>query len=282
MATTKKTTTAAPSTLNVVQNEGENSIVDARGKGEVDMTNNMIDSQIEVAEFFCWDCYSDSPHCGERVNTIKAHYLGKTQCSSTNKCFVRRQGDVIYRGCADGWQNSATNIDYEGCRVQQLWGKPVEWCFCTASLCNGDSMEDIKNIYMQHIHPHPYKDNSTSNSSVMTTSATMTSTTRIMKHNPFSQPTSTKTTPSTTSSPTTEKTETSAAETTTPSRSTPTETATTKPATTRRSQNTKSSRHHVFVEANREFVQRSTTPKNAFAARKNPSVTKMFNALVHK
>ena len=42
-----------------------------------------------AAEFFCWDCYSDSPLCGESVETQKAMYLGKTACSATNKCFVR-------------------------------------------------------------------------------------------------------------------------------------------------------------------------------------------------
>ena len=47
---TTTTTTAAPSTVKaVVQNEGENSIVEVREKGDFDMTNNIIDSQIEVA-----------------------------------------------------------------------------------------------------------------------------------------------------------------------------------------------------------------------------------------
>ncbi|XP_046374705.1 uncharacterized protein LOC124147902 [Haliotis rufescens] len=140
----------------VIQNEADNTlqeVVEKEEKNDVDITND-----ISNAEFFCWDCYSDSPLCGTRVDTQKAHYLGKTPCPSTNKCFVRKQGDVTYRGCADGWTSSVIKHDYVGCRTQMLWGKPVEWCFCTASLCNGDSMDDIKIKYLNP-NPHPFKGN---------------------------------------------------------------------------------------------------------------------------
>ncbi|PVD32104.1 hypothetical protein C0Q70_07532 [Pomacea canaliculata] len=54
--------------------------------------NNPIMVDISKQEFFCWDCYSDSPLCGDKVDTVKAAYLGKSACSETNKCFVRNDG----------------------------------------------------------------------------------------------------------------------------------------------------------------------------------------------
>ncbi|KAK7485988.1 hypothetical protein BaRGS_00022740 [Batillaria attramentaria] len=100
-----------------------------------------------LVEFFCWDCYSDSPLCGDSVDTVKAAYLGKTACGNTQKCFVRNDKGVIYRGCADGWTSSVIDTNYVGCRSQEMWDRTVEWCFCTASLCNGDSMQSIKDKY---------------------------------------------------------------------------------------------------------------------------------------
>ncbi|XP_050389416.2 uncharacterized protein LOC126808611 [Patella vulgata] len=123
-------------------------------RNENSIDNNEID--ISASEFFCWDCYSDSPLCGDTVDSTKAHYLGKTACPATNKCFVRHDGDVTYRGCADGWIGSVVKSDYVGCEVQNVWGKEVEWCFCTASLCNGDSMMDIQEKYL-HSEPEAFK-----------------------------------------------------------------------------------------------------------------------------
>ena len=60
---------------------------------------------------------------------------------------------VIYRGCADGWTSSSIETDYVGCRVQSMWGRDVEWCFCTESLCNGDSMTRISDKYNAQLEP---------------------------------------------------------------------------------------------------------------------------------
>lgn len=67
-----------------------------------------------VPEFFCWDCYSDSPLCGTRVDTQKAHYLGKTPCPSTNKCFVRKQGDGKSFLASFLFISSVTNVTHLG------------------------------------------------------------------------------------------------------------------------------------------------------------------------
>lgn len=58
---------------------------------------------------------------------------------------------VIYRGCADGWTSSLIERDYNGCKVQYTWGRPVEWCFCDSHLCNGESLKHIKAMYNSHI-----------------------------------------------------------------------------------------------------------------------------------
>lgn len=63
-------------------------------------------------------------------------------------------GLVTYRGCADGWTNSVIDTNYVGCRVQQMLDREVEWCFCTASLCNGDSMETISSKYTSGFEPY--------------------------------------------------------------------------------------------------------------------------------
>jgi hypothetical protein len=36
-----------------------------------------------------------------------------------------------------------------------MWGRRVEWCFCSASLCNGDTMAEIRQKY--YIYPEAYK-----------------------------------------------------------------------------------------------------------------------------
>ena len=65
---------------------------------------------------------------------------------------------VTFRGCADGWVSSGVLLDYVGCQTQSMWQRDVEWCFCDASLCNGDSIESIGHKYLYHdVYPEAYK-----------------------------------------------------------------------------------------------------------------------------
>ncbi|XP_076456588.1 uncharacterized protein LOC143290913 isoform X2 [Babylonia areolata] len=109
--------------------------------------------EVKASDFFCWDCNSKSPLCGETVETQMANHLGKIACTGTRKCFVRTDGKATYRGCADGWRNSLVDLSYVGCRVQSMGGREVEWCFCTASLCNGDSGPNLQHKYSQWVQP---------------------------------------------------------------------------------------------------------------------------------
>ncbi|KAK7091675.1 hypothetical protein V1264_009329 [Littorina saxatilis] len=141
-----------PSKWNEQGGWSDNSVDEYEGVGIIIAKNDVI-HDVAKQEFFCWDCYSDSPLCGESVQIQNANYLGKTSCSTTNKCFVRKDKGVIYRGCADGWTSSIIDTNYVGCRVQQMWNREVEWCFCTASLCNGDSMSQINEKYEARLEP---------------------------------------------------------------------------------------------------------------------------------
>lgn len=52
---------------------------------------------------------------------------------------------MIYRGCADGWKDSSIDYVYVGCKNQSMWGRNVEWCFCSSPYCNVQSMDSLRN-----------------------------------------------------------------------------------------------------------------------------------------
>ncbi|CAH1788342.1 unnamed protein product [Owenia fusiformis] len=93
-------------------------------------------STVDRKSLTCFACNSVSKHCQFQVTD--ARYLTVTPCNS--KCFVRRDEEVTYRGCFDGWMGGVVEFNYVGCRRQSYHGKVVEWCFCEESRCNGVSL----------------------------------------------------------------------------------------------------------------------------------------------
>ncbi|ELT97825.1 hypothetical protein CAPTEDRAFT_217221 [Capitella teleta] len=102
----------------------------------------------------CYSCSSKSALCQTEVYDGK--YLSITTCNSS--CFLKREANVTYRGCFDGWLGGVVDGDYIGCRIQQYLGERVEWCFCrhgnqvgsSDEPCNSVSVADMRRMSELH------------------------------------------------------------------------------------------------------------------------------------
>ncbi|KAK2147801.1 hypothetical protein LSH36_535g03006 [Paralvinella palmiformis] len=108
---------------------------------------NVLQDENDLIQYnqFCYSCSSDTPMCDETV--YDSQYLTSVPCKSS--CFLRREDNVTYRGCFDGWIGGMVRNNYVGCQTQIYFGKAVEWCFCNSvgtdqgQPCNGQSRDVI-------------------------------------------------------------------------------------------------------------------------------------------